>query len=315
MLISGFTMARNAEKLYFPIIPSIKSALPLVDEFIVALGDSDADDQTRQLIEQIQDKKIKIFDRFWDPSLYKDGQIFAHETSFALQQCQGTWCLYLQADEVLHEDDLSRLRKYCEQYRDDLRVEGFLFNYYHFWGDYDHHLVSHSIIKKEIRIVRNHIGVYSYKDAISFRKPMDQKLRVIQIPCHIYHYGHVRPPDLMGIKKKVQNSIHEGKDQLPAILKNFSASTYDYGPLGNLQPFSKSHPEAMKSFIHNFYWKNQLNYRKLTFPNSSIHKHLRLKNRLMTQLENIFNGGNSLFGWKNYKLLNRLQNPKKRLKP
>jgi hypothetical protein len=49
MKISGFTMVRNAEKLYFPIKESILSVLPVVDEFIVALGDGD--DNTRGLIE------------------------------------------------------------------------------------------------------------------------------------------------------------------------------------------------------------------------------------------------------------------------
>ena len=53
MKISGFTMVRNAEKYYFPIKESIMSILPIVDEFIVALGNNDADDNTLKIIESI----------------------------------------------------------------------------------------------------------------------------------------------------------------------------------------------------------------------------------------------------------------------
>ena len=50
MKVSGFTMSKNAEKHGYPVKESTMSALPLVDEFIVALGDSDFDDNSRKLI-------------------------------------------------------------------------------------------------------------------------------------------------------------------------------------------------------------------------------------------------------------------------
>lgn len=48
MKISGFTMGKNVDKLYYPIKPAIMSILPIVDEFIVALGKSDEDDKTHE---------------------------------------------------------------------------------------------------------------------------------------------------------------------------------------------------------------------------------------------------------------------------
>jgi len=50
MKISGFTMVRNADSYYFPIKESIESILPIVDEFIVALGNNHSDDKTRNNI-------------------------------------------------------------------------------------------------------------------------------------------------------------------------------------------------------------------------------------------------------------------------
>jgi len=158
MRISGFTIVRNAVKFYFPVKESILSILPIVDEFVVALGEGD--DETEEVIRSINSPKIKIFRR-WDESLYRDGEIFRHETNFALSRCTGDWCFYLQADEVVHEKDLERVVLYCEKYLNDPRVEGFLFNYYHFWGDYWHYLPVHGWYQWEIRIVRNRIGVES----------------------------------------------------------------------------------------------------------------------------------------------------------
>ena len=48
MSISGFTMVKNAGKCHFPIKKSILSVLPIADEFIVALGDCDIEDNTKE---------------------------------------------------------------------------------------------------------------------------------------------------------------------------------------------------------------------------------------------------------------------------
>ena len=59
MKISGFSFVRNGIKLYYPVIESICSILPIVDEFIVAVGRGDADDTTRESIASIGDSKIR----------------------------------------------------------------------------------------------------------------------------------------------------------------------------------------------------------------------------------------------------------------
>ena len=89
MKISGFTFVRNATRYYYPVKESILSVLPLVDEFIVALGEGHPGDRTREEIESIGSDKIRILDRVWDKDLMVDGKIYAHETNFALSQCTG----------------------------------------------------------------------------------------------------------------------------------------------------------------------------------------------------------------------------------
>lgn len=300
MKISGFTMVRNGDKYYFPIKEAILSILPLVDEFIVALGNCDADDKTREKIISIGSDKIKIIDRIWDQEAFVNGKVFADETTFALSQCTGDWCFYLQADEVIHEKDLDLIQKACLQYLDKPDVEGFLFKYYHFWGDYEHHLPFHGWCKNEIRIVRNDKNIYSFKDAISFRKKENQKLQVVEIEARIYHYGWVRPPEIMQSKKKEQDAMHHGIAKTKADYQ-LRPNEFDFGALGALPVFKGTHPAVMKDFIKNLHWKHKLNYLKHQTLNRPLLKHERTKYKIISFLENLFNGGKDFFGYTNWK--------------
>ncbi len=64
MMISGFTIVRNAVKFHYPIVESITSILPICDEFVVNVGDSD--DGTLELIRSINSPKIRIIQTQWD---------------------------------------------------------------------------------------------------------------------------------------------------------------------------------------------------------------------------------------------------------
>jgi len=78
MKISGFTFLRNGSKLHYPILESLRSALPLVDEFVIAFGDSDPDDTTKQEIQRIGSDKIVSFDTVWDLDRFPGGTEYAH---------------------------------------------------------------------------------------------------------------------------------------------------------------------------------------------------------------------------------------------
>lgn len=302
MSISGFAMVRNADKYYFPIKESIESILPIVDEFIVALGAGDKKDKTRALIESIKSDKVKIIDRVWDEKDFVDGKIFANETSFALSQCKGDWCFYLQADEVIHEKDLPAIQKACEKYQDRSEVEGLLFKYYHFFGDYEHYLPFHGWYKNEIRMVRNHIGCYSYKDAQSFRKNENEKLSVKEVDAHIYHYGWVRPPEIMQSKKKEQHSMHHGKEESEKAY-GYNPDEFEFGAMGALPEFPGTHPEVMNHFIEKLHWKDKLIFAKKVNLHRPPMKHEKPKYKFLSFIENTFNGGRDIVGYSNWNLL------------
>src|SRR6218665_432032 len=137
MRISGFTYVRNGFKYGYPFIPSIQSLLPLVDELIVVVGDSE--DETREAIVQLHEPKIKIIDTVWDDELRENGKIFAQQANIGLEAIKDCdWVIHLQVDEVLHEGDHQAIQDMIRKADAHPEAEGLLFPFYHFWGDFRH---------------------------------------------------------------------------------------------------------------------------------------------------------------------------------
>ncbi len=314
MKISGFSFVKNGIKLYYPITEAIKSILPICDEFVVAVGKSD--DNTREKIVAINDPKIKIIDTEWDLEKYPRGMENAHQTDIAKNACSGDWLFYLQADEVVHEKYLPIIKQRCQDLLDDKEVEGLLFKYRHFWGDYEHYHISHRWYPNEIRIIRNNKDIHSWESAQSFRripnfdginyrqKEGTHKLNVATVDAYIFHYGWVRPPHLMINKKKALDTVHKGNKKVEEMYKN-TPSEFDYGPLNKLAVFTETHPKVMTEMISRMNWKDKLQYSGKPNPNRELHKHEKLKYRFLTILEQNLLNGNHIGGFKNYKLIKR----------
>jgi hypothetical protein len=315
MTISGFTFVRNASKLYYPVRPSIESILPIVDEFVIAIGDCDPDDCTREDIERIASPKIRLIETVWDLQKYPKGTEYAHQTDIAKAACKGDWLFYLQCDEVVHEKYLPAVVDSCRRYLDDREVNGLLFRYKHFYGDYWHYHISHDWYPKEIRVIRNLPDIHSWRDAQSFRhipnfdgdynrKAGTSKLNVVEIDAEIFHYGFVRPPEIMGKKNK---NAHVSYNLAPGEAKGYALQTdyFDYGPLNRLKVYNDTHPATMKEWIARFDWKDKLQYEGKPNPARKKHKHETLKDRVLTFVEQKFLGGRLIGGFKNYNLLKR----------
>lgn len=314
MKISGFTFIKNGDKLYIPTKESILSILPICDEFVIALGDCDEDDKTEALINSIDSPKIKIVRTVWDTKTYPKNTEFAHQTDIAKEHCSGDWLFYLQCDEAIHEKDLNTIKNACEKEFDNTQVEGFLFKYLHFWGDYQHYHLSHVWYNREIRIIRNLPEIHSWKDAQSFRKfdkwnggfedyqrkEGTQKLNVKELEVYVYHYGYVRPPILMTKKRKVSSTSYHGEGAAEA---NSVPDLYDYGPLNKLTVFKGSHPATMKDWMAKFNWKDQLQYTGNRNPNRPILKHEKPKYVILSWVENTFRKGKPIGGFKNYEVI------------
>ncbi len=127
MKVSAFTFIRDGIRLDFPFVESIKSILPICDEFVVNVGDSP--DETLEIVKGIGEPKIKIINSRWDENLFVKGKINAVETNRALSYCSGDWAFYLQADEIVHEKWLPRILDAMMNNLEDMRIQGLLFHY------------------------------------------------------------------------------------------------------------------------------------------------------------------------------------------
>ncbi len=309
-------MGKNTGRLYYPIKQAVLSILPIVDEFVIALGDSDPEDRTREDLLSIQSDKIKIIDTVWDIDKYPRGMEHAHQTDIAKSHCTGDWLFYLQSDEVVHEKDLPEIQEKCSQYLEDPRVEGFLFSYLHFWADYQHYQNSHCWYRKEIRIIRNDPDIHSWESAQSFRRIPEFngidyrqhentfKLNVVELDGHIYHYGWVRPPELMASKIKTFSTNHKGRKKVAEMIRKHQFDKhFDYGPLKRLPVFRGTHPAVMQEWIASFDRADQLRSGGRISRNKPLSKHDKLKYRVVSFIEKWFLFGRRLGEFKNYILV------------
>ena len=258
--ITGFSFIRNAIKYDYPIRESLLSLLPLVDEIVVAVGKSD--DKTLELVQRIDKKKIRILKTVWDDTKREGGRVLAEETQKAYEAIGGPtdWAFYIQGDEVIHEADYATIRAAAEKYGNDVRVDGLLFKYRHFYGSYDYLGASRRWYRREIRIVRPPRfalnptqKIYSYKDAQGFRKDENHKLRVKEIDAYIYHYGWVKPPAAQMQKQQTFNKYWHDDDWMKKNIP--SAAEFDYSNIDSLARFTGTHPGVMSDRISKKNWQ------------------------------------------------------------
>ena len=253
MKVSGFTFIRNAITYDYPVVEAILSILPLCDEVVVAVGKSE--DDTRKLIESI-DPKIRIIDTIWDDSLREGGRVLAVETDKALAQVSkdSDWAFYIQGDEVIHEKYHSEILRGMKMHKDNSKVDGLLFKYLHFYGSYDYVGTSTSWYHSEIRIVKNTGNIHSFRDAQGFRKSPDDLLKVKELNAYVYHYGWVKPPEVM---QKKQETFHKLWHNDEWLEKNVvKAEDFDYeSNISELGKFKGTHPKVMEERLAKENWK------------------------------------------------------------
>ncbi len=273
--VSGFTFARDAVKLGYPLIPAIQSALPLVDEMVVNVGV--CDDGTLDLVKGLGDPRLVIFESRWDEANLQRGQVLAEQTGLALARCTGDVCLYVQADEALHEDDHPGLRQALRRMHGDPRIEGLLFDYVHFYGSFHTVGFSRRWYRREVRAVKNGIGVRSWKDAQGFRiwapppgwegavplslKPGDpaRKLQVVPGGARMFHYGWARPPEAQKVKLAEFERLYRGDGARDRRL----AAGFEYDAREKVRPFRGTHPAPMRPFVEKADWPFEPRPRRL----------------------------------------------------
>lgn len=254
MKISAFTLIGNAIKYDYPVLESIHSLLPFVDEYIVNIN-SDSEDDTKRLIldEFAGDEKVVPFLSKWEKK-DKGTSFFYRQTNHALEMCSHPWAFYLQADECIHESQGDMIHSLVGQAEESGKL-AITMNYFHFEKhpsmirkDYTDGCDAYD---KEIRLIKNNGSLVSWGDAQSFclttdmnQPAMHHKEILLDSDMNIYHYGYLKTPETM-LQKKLYladfyNISHpDRKEEIKSIDGKYIFSN-------NLKPFSGTHPSVMR---------------------------------------------------------------------
>ena len=243
MKVSGFTFIRNGVLLGYPFVQSILSALPICDEFVVAVGQGD--DDTLEVLRSIGSPKLRIIETTWNEKMHDRGFVYAQQKMIAHYNCTGDWAFYLEGDEVLHEQELKTIYDSMQQHLDNPEVEALAFDYYHFFGTPSYITIGTAGYRQAPRIIRNTIRVFS-PDGLFFavmdKNKKGRYPRAALTGAHIYHYGAVR--SLSCMQEKINRvSQYWGKEA-----PKFESYESQNDPF-ELRNFDGTHPAAILEWL------------------------------------------------------------------
>jgi len=287
-MLSGFTIVRNAVKLDFPIIPAIRSVLEVCDEVVVNVGKSE--DETRDLVASVRDPRVRILDSVWD--FTKKNEMLSQETRKAMAACRGRWGIYIQADEVLHEEGARILKDKTTEWDADERVEGLLVQYLHFYGGFDLVATNRRWYRREVRCIRLDRDIRPYQGAQGFRVgPSNRKIRARATDAVMFHYGWARPARAIKEKLEISKTIYPWSRERSA--KEQERGYLEWLPL--LKSFTGAHPRA----AHDWVRERMIDPERKIGPRRFKPEHVRFY--LSEWIERLT--GERIFEFRNYRLV------------
>ena len=195
MKISGLTILRNGIDSGYTFIETIKTLLKICDEVIVIEGYST--DNTMEALATIKSDKVKIIRQEWNLQS-NAGLEFAKITNQGMKQCTGDYIFYLQADELIHENDCEKLRTMILSNQHN----SIMFNFVHLRYDVLKR-VKELPESKARRVVRNINTIFSSGDAFDFAGAVDPG---IDSGIIVYHAGYIFPYNI--VKKMINHATY-----------------------------------------------------------------------------------------------------------
>jgi hypothetical protein len=217
--------------------------LPLVDEFVVAVGKGS--DDTLARVRAIGDPKIRIIETLWNERMADRGFVYAQQKMIAQYSCTGDWAFYLEGDEVVHEGELAAIRASVERHHANPAVEALVFDYHHFYGSPDWISISPGWYRRECRLIRNTIRSYAPDGQywlVTTEHKKGRNPRGALAGAHIYHYGWIRRNEEMQ-KKMDQVSKYWGTPAAQITYSRFDRRA--------LKRFEGTHPAAVQEWLAN----------------------------------------------------------------
>ncbi len=183
-MTSGLVILSNAVTYGYPFMESIKSILPAVDEMVVVL-DANTHDGTRELLETLP---VRIIPGYFNLDVV-GWQSYAIMRTMGYQACKGDIVVMFDADGVVHENDVPKLKNDIEMFKGTGRNHAY-------WMKY--RLYKPTMYRKQAK----HSGIYNKAilgDNFDFFHPNGKGIpnltkfpesKSFQFSTYIYGYEH-----------------------------------------------------------------------------------------------------------------------------
>ncbi len=271
---SGFSTIKNGEKMGYPYLEAYASLAPLVDEMVIAVGD--CEDNTRERLIEASASwpcPLRIVDSPWNLSRDRGGLELSIQSNVALEACKHDICVYIQADELIHQEDYDFFIRDLVTFESDNSVSGLAFHWVHFYGDFHTVVYSKEWYRREMRAIKRSHGMRSFGDAQGFRILLDENgasvasdfskcrdLSVVdpasgrwQKPAaalsrgRYFHYGWVKPAEQMAFKAEALHRYWHGNSRDGEVTPN-NVFPHIYG----MKEFQRSHPQLIMGRLEEF---------------------------------------------------------------
>lgn len=240
MKISGITFIHNGVEFDYCFEASIRSMLGVCDEVVVV--EAESTDNTRKVIESIQDPKIRIVSAPWLPSpLNQEADVdWTRDLGeMARAAAKHPYIVYVQGDEVLHEMDYSKILECANT------GLPYFVNRYNFWMDTSH-LIPHGRCCGHW-ICR--LGPRSTKVAWGSESLDPRGARPSSVG--VYHYGFLREPVSFRKKAEIMLPTFCGSmdQRVYDVEKNGIKAFRQFWPKEEDLPFIGTQPKAAREWL------------------------------------------------------------------
>lgn len=200
MTLAGILCIRNGLELDYCFREAGESLLAVCDELVIC--DCDSTDGTRAVIDEwaLREPRINICNFPWtDPK--GTNEFWLDWLNYARQHAKSEHVMFLDADEVLHEDSFDTVRRAANN-----GLAGFCHRY-NFWKDAQHLIPQGECCGHEVL----RIGPKNYWYPSDYPDPhgRDKEIIAIAIPLDIkiFHYGFIRKREAFFKKARVIQGI------------------------------------------------------------------------------------------------------------
>jgi len=194
-MVSGLVVLSNAVKGCYPFKESIQSFLPVCDE-ICAVYDVFSTDDTREIVESIGDKKIRIIPSAFN--LKEWGWIgYGIMRTAGYHACSGKGVILMfDADGVLHEKDYDTVRNHCREMEVG-KVPNAYWNKHRIYKPTLYHpqhkhsgIYNKAVLGDLFDFFHGNKGIPNFSRYIA-AYPEHAKRRTMQFDVRLYGYEHV----------------------------------------------------------------------------------------------------------------------------